>query len=379
MRRVQSLAAVLVLSGAMTAVAGAARADAAIRLQPVAGTYDRPLLVTAPPGDARLFVVEQTGRIRIVARGRVLARPFLDISSQVSGGNEQGLLGLAFHPKYAENGRFYVDYTNRAGDTRVAEYRVSGDRDVAAPGSRRQLLAVKQPFPNHNGGNLAFGPDGKLFIGLGDGGSAQDPLDSGQNRDVLLGKILRIDVDARTGSLPYGIPSDNPFAGGGGRPEIWLWGLRNPWRFSFDRVRGDMWIGDVGQNRMEEVDFVPAGSPGGQNFGWRAREGRLPGFGAAAGPTVPPVFQYSHAKGCSVTGGFVYRGARVSSLKGRYVVADYCSGRAWTLRAGPSPGGAREITGALSRSLQQITSFGEDAAGELYATVGSRVYRFAGG
>jgi glucose/arabinose dehydrogenase len=375
MRRSPALAVTLGL--ALGATAGAGVAQGAIRMQRLPGAYDKPLLVTSPPGDSRLFIVEQTGRIRVVENGRKLPRPFLDLSSGVSGGNEQGLLGLAFHPKFAQNGLFYVDYTDRAGDTRVVEYHATGNR--ADAGSRRQLLFVNQPFANHNGGNLVFGPDSKLYIGLGDGGSGEDPLNSGQRRDTLLGKILRIDVDARTGGKAYGIPPDNPYASGAeGLPEIWYWGLRNPWRFSFDRARGDMWIGDVGQNRVEEVDFRQAGSAGGANFGWRAFEGRLPGFGAAAGPTVPPVFTYTHARGCSVTGGFVYRGPGLASLKGRYIFADYCSGRAWTLRAGPSPGGAREITGRIPRSLATITSFGEDSRGRLYATVGRFVYRFTG-
>jgi glucose/arabinose dehydrogenase len=217
-----------------------------------------------------------------------------------------------------------------------------------------------------------------LHIGLGDGGSGGDPLNSGQRTNTLLGKILRIDVDSPSGGRPYGIPAGNPFATGAGRPEILHWGLRNPWRFSFDRERGDLWIGDVGQNKVEEVDFRPAGAPG-ANFGWNAFEGTRSFGGTATGPTVKPVAQYSHAKGCSVTGGFVYRGSKVPSLRGRYVFADWCSGRTWSMRAGPQPGDVREITRRLSRSLAGVTSFGEDAAGELYATAGESVYRFAGG
>jgi glucose/arabinose dehydrogenase len=350
----------------------------AIRLAPVATGLDKPLLVVSPPGDARLFVVEQSGRIRIVQRGRLLGGAFLNVSRLISTGNEQGLLGLAFHPKYAENGRFFVNYTNTRGDTRVVEYRVSGNPNRAAASTARVLLAVAQPYSNHNGGHLAFGPDGFLYIGLGDGGSGGDPENSGQRTDTLLGKILRIDVDNPSGGRPYGTPEGNPFASGGGRPEILHWGLRNPWRFSFDRATGDLWIGDVGQNKIEEIDFRRAGGSG-ANFGWNAFEGTSRFGGTASGPTVRPVAQYSHDKGCSVTGGFVYRGSEVASLRGRYVYADYCTGRAWSMRAGPNPGGVREITGSLSRSLTNVSSFGEDAAGEMYAVAGGSVYRFAGG
>ena len=371
----------LVVAGALCAalVAALPARAATLRLVPVATGLDKPLLVVSPPGDQRLFVVEQVGRIRIVQGGRLLGRPFLDISGRVSGGTEQGLLGLAFHPEYGQNGRFFVDYTDRAGDTRVVEYRASATPNVADGGSARELLSIDQPFPNHNGGHLVFGPDRMLYVGTGDGGSGGDPLNSGQRTDTLLGKILRIDVDSRTGDRQYGIPDGNPFVAGGGRPEIYHLGLRNPWRFSFDRVRGDLWIGDVGQNAIEEIDFRRADKGGGANFGWNAFEGRRRFGGTARGPVVGPVAQYSHTKGCSVTGGFVYRGTRVAALRGRYIYADFCTGRTWTMRAGPRPGGVREITGTLSRSLQGVTSFGEDAGGELYVTAGSTAYRFAGG
>lgn len=349
-----------------------------IRLAPVATGLDKPLLVVSPPGDARLFVVEQTGRVKIIQGGKLRGGAFLNVSRLVSNGKEQGLLGLAFHPKYAENGRFFINYTNTRGDTRVVEYRVSGNANRAAPATARVLLAVSQPYSNHNGGHLVFGPDGMLYVGLGDGGSGGDPENSGQRTDTLLGKILRIDVDNPSRGKRYGIPSGNPFASGGGRPEILHWGLRNPWRFSFDRATGDLWIGDVGQNKIEEIDFRPAGSAG-VNFGWNAFEGTSAFGGTASGPTVKPVAQYSHEKGCSVTGGYVHRGARVASLRGRYIYADFCTGRTWTMRPGPNPGGVREITGRLSRSLSSISSFGEDANGELYATAGGTVYRFAGG
>jgi glucose/arabinose dehydrogenase len=357
---------------------GAADAANGVRLAPVAGGFDRPLLVTAPPGDTRrLFVVEQPGRILVLKDGRRLTRPFLDVSRLVSGGYEQGLLGLAFHPDYAANGRFFIDYTDLAGDTRVVEYRVSGDPDRARPRPVRQLLMVRQPYPNHNGGHVLFGPDRKLYIGLGDGGSAGDPEGNGQRLDTLLGKILRIDVDARPGGRPFGIPPDNPFVGRkGARPAIYVLGLRNPWRFSFDRASGDLWIGDVGQNAWEEVDWLPAGHIAGANLGWNAFEGTHPFGGAVSfGPPVQPVAQYPHSLGCSVTGGLVYRGSAVPALVGRYVYADNCSGRVWTMRAG-NPGDVRQITRLLGVRLSQVTSFGEDARGELYLVAGARVYRF---
>jgi glucose/arabinose dehydrogenase len=353
-----------------------------VRLAKVRGGLGDALYVTPAPGQvSRLFVVQQSGRILILERGKLRARPFLDISGIISSGGERGLLGLAFHPDYAANGRFYVDYTDPAGDTRVVEYtRSTAARANAA--SARRLLTIEQPFPNHNGGALQFGPDGLLYIATGDGGGGGDPQNNGQRTDTLLGKLLRIDVDARTGGLPYGIPFGNPFTGGGGRAEIYSYGLRNPWRFSFDRTRGDLWIGDVGQGDVEEVDFRSRDRGAGADFGWRAFEGRhtYSGGGRALrqGSThVPPVAQYTHAKGCSITGGYVYRGTRVPSLVGRYVYADFCSGRVWSMRAGPNPGGVREETGALGVSLSNVTSFGEGSAGELYVIAGGALYRFA--
>ena len=351
-----------------------------IRLARVRGGLGDALYVTGAPGRPnRLFVVEQSGRVRILDHGRLLARPFLDVSRLISSGGERGLLGLAFHPGYASNGRFYVDYTNRAGDTRVVEYRrASADR--ADAGSARVLLRIDQPFPNHNGGSLQFGPDGDLYVGMGDGGSGGDPFGNAQNVNSLLGKLLRIDVDARTGSLPYGIPSGNPFASGGGRPEIYAYGLRNPWRFSFDRATGDLWIGDVGQGDVEEIDYRARGTGAGANFGWNAFEGRrsFRGSGAVRGarPT-PPVAQYTHAAGCSVTGGYVYRGPRARGLIGRYVYADFCSGTVWSMRAGPRPGGVRQET-ALGPSLSSVTSFGEALNGDLFVIAAGTLYRFVG-
>jgi glucose/arabinose dehydrogenase len=365
--------------GASTAPA-TAQATRGVRLVKVRGGLGDALDVVAAPGQpSRLYVVQQSGRIRILDHGRLLPGSFLDISSLVSTGGERGLLGLAFHPKYARNGRFYVDYTDRSGDTRVVEYRrASANR--ANPRSARLLLGIHQPFANHNGGDLVFGPDGDLYIGMGDGGGAGDPQGNGQSVNTLLGKLLRIDVDTRTGGRPYGIPAGNPFARGGGRPEIYAYGLRNPWRFSFDRARGDLWIGDVGQDRYEEIDYRPKGAGRGANFGWNAFEGRAPYPGGRpvrpGSRPVAPVAVYAHTQGCSVTGGFVYRGTRVPALRGRYVYADYCSGRVWSMRAGPRPGGVR-VEGDLGVTLSNVTSFGQGANGDLYLLGNSTLYRFA--
>lgn len=346
------------------------------RLVKVLGGLGDALFVTAAPGDGRsLYVVTQSGRVLVVQGNRV-RRTFLDVSGRISSGGERGLLGLAFHPGYATNRRLFVDYTDRAGDTRVVEFTAAPDGSRADPASARVLLGQKQPFPNHNGGMLAFGPDRRLYIGLGDGGSAGDPLGSGQDLGSLLGKILRIDVD---GARPYAVPRDNPFAGtAGARGEIWHYGLRNPWRFSFDRSTGDMWIGDVGQNRIEEVDRAPAGV-GGLNFGWNAFEGtqRYGGVLRPGSRPTKPVTQYSHAVGISVTGGYVYRGAAVPALRGRYLFADYGTRRVWSIRAGSRPGGLREETGRLGVSLSNITSFGEGPTGELYVIGNGALYRFA--
>ncbi len=349
------------------------------RLAKVAGNLGDALYVTAAPGQpGRLYVVQQSGRVRIFERGRVRGT-FLDISRLVTAGGEQGLLGLAFHPGYARNGRFFVYYTARNGDQRVVEYRRAA-AGRAASGSARELLTMDDPFGNHNGGHLAFGPDGHLYIGTGDGGGGGDPLRSGQDTGSLLGKLLRIDVDSRAGGRPYGIPPGNPFARGGGRPEVYSYGLRNPWRFSFDRQRGDLWIGDVGQNAYEEISFRRRGTGAGVNFGWNAFEGRsaYPGGGPVRGnPPVGPVAQYSHSQGCSVTGGYVYRGTKVPALAGRYAYADFCTGYVWTMRAGPNPGGVRDDTSRLGARLSNVTSFGEGLAGELYVIANGSLYRFA--
>jgi glucose/arabinose dehydrogenase len=333
--------------------------------RPVAGGLQKPLgLATAADGTGRLFIVEQAGRIQVVQDGQLLPQTYLDITDRVgSRGNEQGLLGLAFHPHYAQNGFFYVNYTDLNGDTVIARFQVSADDpNRADPGSEKRLLSVKQPFPNHNGGSVVFGPDGYLYLGLGDGGSAGDPLGNGQSLDTLLGKILRIDVD---NGDPYAIPPDNPFAGGGGRAEIWAYGLRNPWRFSFDRLTGDLYIGDVGQNQVEEIDFLPANSPGGSNFGWNFFEGSSAYQGAPPPGllTIPPVTEYSHALGCSVTGGVVYRGSRLPEWQGIYLFGDYCSGSVWGLTRDAQGSWLSKI---LFERVGQITSFGQDEQREVY-------------
>jgi glucose/arabinose dehydrogenase len=366
--------AVVALVGVVPQCSAAAPELRAVRVASLEGA----LLVTAPPGDAsRLFVVQQSGQVRIIQNGKVLPRPFLDVSGRITtAGVEQGLLGLAFHPRYRSNGRFFVNYTDEAGDTQVVEYRVSAKRNRADQRPVRTILSIDQPFANHNGGHLAFGRDGMLYIGVGDGGSAGDPNANGQNLGTLLAKILRIDVDRRTEGRNYAIPAGNPFVGrAGARPEIWAYGLRNPWRFSFDRRRGDLWIGDVGQNTLEEIDFRRAGR-GGANFGWSAFEGRqrYKAGRAPNGPVVPPVAQYTRKVGNSVTGGYVYRGTEIPALRGRYVFGDWVTGAIFAMRAAPRIGKPQRVAGV---TLPGLTSFGEGAKGELYATADGVVYRFA--
>jgi glucose/arabinose dehydrogenase len=324
-----------------------------------------------------MFVVEQAGRIRIAENGRLLQAPFLDISDRVdSNGNEQGLLGLAFHPRYAENGLFYVNYTDTSKHDVIARFHVSGDPERADAASEAILISVDDPYPNHNGGVLVFGPDGYLYAGLGDGGGAGDPLGSGQNTDSLLGKILRLDVDHGS---PYAIPADNPFTHGGGLPEVWAYGLRNPWRISFDRGTGDLYIADVGQDLWEEVDFLKAGSPGGPDFGWNYREG-LHRFSGNPPPSLhltDPVVEYSHLEGgCSITGGFVYRG-QMPEWDGIYLYGDFCSGKIWGLiHSTDASGGTRWQSEPLFSSGFNITTFGQDPAGGIYvADRGGGIYQ----
>lgn len=333
--------------------------------RPVAGGLRSPVGVAhAGDGSGRLFVLEQYGMIRIFQDGVVLPQPFLDIVAQVNNeGNEQGLLGLAFHPRYNENGYFYINYTDLNGDTVIARFQVlPDDPNRADPASETLLMHVPQPYANHNGGGMEFGPDGYLYLGLGDGGAAGDPLNNGQSLNSLLGKILRIDVDQGD---PYAIPADNPFANSGGLPEIWAYGLRNPWRFSFDRLSEDLYIGDVGQNQWEEIDYLPAGAPGGANFGWNYFEGSHPyqGILPATLSVIAPVAEYSHAEGCSVTGGVVYRGGRLPEWQGVYLYGDYCSGRVWGLLRSPEGSWMHAV---LFDNVGRITSFGEDEQGEIY-------------
>jgi len=305
-------------------------------------------------GSGRLFVIEKNGRIRIIQNGQLSPNPFLDITDRIKdSGNEQGLLGLAFHPSFSQNGYFYVNYTGQGGDTFISRFQASGDK--ADPNTELNLLHIKQPFPNHNGGSLAFGPDGYLYAGLGDGGSANDPLGNGQNTKTLLGKILRLDVNHGDS---YTIPADNPFGS-----EVWAYGLRNPWRISFDKLTGDLYIGDVGQDTWEEIDFLPAGSPGGNNFGWNYFEGSHP---FASKPSVTdhftyPIAQYNHDKGCSIIGGYVYRGS-MTEWNGTYLYGDYCTGKVW----GVIRSGEKWQNKLLFQTNFQITSFGQDANGEIY-------------
>jgi len=338
----------------------------------VAGGLEAPLYVThAGDRSGRLFVVEQAGRIRIISDGRLLARPFLDISARVISGGEMGLLSVAFHPRFAANGRFFVNYTANGGRLRtvIAEYRVSADDPNVASRTERVLLTIDQPYRNHNGGLNLFGPDGMLYIGMGDGGSGGDPHNNGQRLDTLLGKMLRIDVD---GGTPYRVPPDNPFVGrAGARGEIWAYGLRNPWRFSFDRADGRLFLADVGQNAWEEIDLIERGG----NYGWRIMEGAhcfQPQTGCDRTGLALPIAEYGREGGCSVTGGHLYRGSRIRDLVGRYLFADYCAGRFWVL----SEASGRWTMSTLLESGLRVSSFGEDQDGELYVVDhGGAIYR----
>ncbi|HEV7239907.1 MAG TPA: PQQ-dependent sugar dehydrogenase [Thermoanaerobaculia bacterium] len=344
-----------------------------VTLQPIASGLDSPVSITHA-GDSRLFITQQRGQVVIWDGTRILPTPFLDIRSIISNGGERGLLSIAFHPQYAENGFFFVNYTNLGGHTIIARYRVSADPNRADPTSAVQLLLIEQPFANHNGGQVQFGPDGYLYIGMGDGGSGGDPGNRAQSLATLLGKMLRIDVNGN----PYSVPPSNPFVNNtAARPEIWSLGLRNPWRFSFDRASGDLWIADVGQGEWEEVDVQPATSIGGENYGWRRMEGTHcfnPSSNCDTGNLVLPVLEYNHSSGaCSVTGGYVYRGAALPRLQGMYIYGDYCNGKIWgASRTGSQPVVIREL---LDTTLS-ISSFGEDVNGELYvADHSGAVYR----
>ena len=324
--------------------------------QLIASNLVRPVDLQAD-GSGHLFVVEKIGHIHILENGLLIDNPFLNIEERVNdSSNEMGLLGLAFHPNYAQNGYFFVNYTGSGGDTFISRFRVSGSPYLADPGSEANLLRINQPFPNHNGGTLQFGPDGYLYAGLGDGGAAGDPFGNAQNLDTLLGKILRLDVDS---AEPYAVPPDNPFG-----DEIWAYGLRNPWRISFDSATGDLYIGDVGQNAWEEIDYLLGGSSGGVNFGWDYREGahEYDGNPPAGLALVDPIAEYSHSEGgCSVTGGYVYRGA-MPEWNGIYLYGDYCTGFIW---------GLMRVNGEWQAQLLfdtdvRITSFGQDESGEVY-------------
>lgn len=341
---------------------------ASITLTPVVAGLSSPVdLQATNDGTGRLFVVEQAGTIRVLQAGALLATPFLDIRSRVNFGGEMGLLGAAFHPAFAQNQRFYVNYVRLLGSGQlqsvIAEYRVSGaDANQADPASELILLAVNQPFTNHKGGQLAFGPDRFLYIGLGDGGGAGDPQGNAQNLQTVLGKMLRIDVDRTAGAQPYAIPADNPFAAGGGLPEIWAYGLRNPFRFSFDAATGRLFAGDAGQNLFEEVDIVQKGG----NHGWNIMEGLhcfSPAIGCNATGLVLPIAEYTRSEGVAVIGGYVYRGSAMPALAGSYVFGDFGSGNIWRLTQDSS--GAWQRVLLLSSGLT-ISSFGLDGAGELY-------------
>lgn len=377
LRTVSVLACLTALAASSVSPAAAVDSPQALtmRLTAVGPTFTKPVLIThAGDGTGRLFVVQQNGYIKVRTSGGTW-KTFLNIASKVSTGSEQGLLGLAFHPSFETNGKFYVNFTNLSGDTRVVEYRA--ERGVAVTSSARVLLTIDQPYANHNGGMLAFRPqDGApyLYVSTGDGGSAGDPGNRAQSLNSLLGKILRINPDARTGTKPYGIPSTNPYAASAGLDEIWSRGLRNPWRFSFDRGTGYLWIGDVGQGRYEEVDRSATGRA--VNYGWRVYEGKhcyKPATGCSLAGDVFPVLEYNQAGNdrCAVTGGYVYRGPS-AALVNRYVYADYCTGEIWSVpQAGPYTA-TRHLDTA-----HYISSFGEDESGNLYVAslYGGRIYR----
>ncbi len=386
-RWLKSVRRTLLLGCVAAMGSGAVACETPLTTERVVAGLSSPVFVTAPPGDdGRLFIVEQGGSIRIydLVGGTMLATPFITIP--VTSGGERGLLGLAFDPNYADNGHFFVDYTRLVevapGQLRlfsfVSRFSVSAaDPNLADPASELEILQVQQPYDNHNGGWIAFGPDGYLYIAFGDGGSGGDPGNRAQDiTDQLLGKMLRLDVSNATQEEPYAIPADNPFIGVAGDDEIWAYGLRNPWRDSFDRVTGELYIADVGQGTREEVDVQPADSIGGQNYGWRCYEGSI-GYDLTGCPPastmVFPIHEYTHGGSpfrCSITGGYVYRGAQIWDLAGTYFFADYCSNQIWTFRyVDGSVTDFRDRTSELdppSYSINDIVSFGEDAAGNLY-------------
>jgi glucose/arabinose dehydrogenase len=370
---------------AAAAILAASAAHAQVELAPVASGLSNPISIHHA-NDDRLFIVQQGGSIRILQDGALLPTPFLTISP-ISTGGERGLLSMAFHPGYEENGYFYVNYTNTSGSTVIARYKRSdANPDVADPASGVTLMTISQPYSNHNGGQLQFGPDGYLYIGMGDGGSGGDPRCYAQREDTLLGKMLRIDVSQNMDTAPYyGIPPTNPHIGAGDpADEVWARGLRNPWRFSFDRQLGDLWIADVGQGNWEEINRMVS-LEGGDNYGWRMMEGtRCYSASPTADPCPPgtppcndssltlPVYEYNHTAGrCSVTGGFVYRGNRAPSLAGKYIFGDYCTAEIWALDPADNSGEPLFTSQGFG-----LYTFGEDAAGDLYVAIGSNVFRF---
>ena len=361
--------------------------SAKVNLSLRASGLSRPVaVVSARDSTGRLFIVEQGGRIRIYKDGKILTTSFLSITSQVSKGGEQGLLGLAFHPSFKTNRKLYVNFTDVNGDTVIREYRVSStNANVVATSTARTILKISQPYDNHNGGTLAFGTDGYLYIGMGDGGSGGDPGNRAQNKDSLLGKMLRINVNSTTSTTNYTTPTSNPYYGVAGRNEIWQIGLRNPWKFSFDRANGNLWIGDVGQDTWEEIDRATRTSSGpgkGINWGWKVMEGMhcySPSSGCTTSGKSFPVAEYAHGSGrCSVTGGHVYRGSEVPALVGGYVFADYCSGEIWVIDSAAARPAARTL---LLDTDMTISSFGEGGSNELYVLdlSGGRMYKVVAG
>lgn len=386
--------AVIVVSA--TTTTSAQQSSPPLTLTRVASGLSRTVYATAAPGDpSKLFVVEQGGRIKIVENGSVLATPFLDISSMVSSGNEQGLLGLTFDPNYQTNRKFYVDYTDLNGNTNIASYQVSASNSRVANTTQTPILSIAQPYANHNGGWLGFGPDNNLYIAMGDGGDSNDPGNRAQSLDSLLGKMLRInpngaDAFPADATRNYAIPASNPFVNKSGADEIWAYGLRNPWRNSFDSATGDLYIGDVGQGAREEIDYQAASSTGGENYGWRAWEGtQSTGLGGLnnTSPALFPIHEYGHTSGnIAVTGGYVYRGDAIEGLDGTYFFGDYGSGRVWSFRYdGTTKTEFQQRNGELVPNvgtLNRISSFGEGADGELYIVdldgeifkIGSRIF-----
>lgn len=370
---------------ALTACSPEAGAQVSVAL--VTDAVSLPVRLVSPPDDPRLFVVEQDGLIKVFDHDGALRDVFLDLTALTNAGGERGLLGLAFAPDYAASGRFYVNYTDSAGDTRIARYAVSADPDRADPQSAEILLTIDQPYGNHNGGHLEFGPDGMLYAGTGDGGAAGDPENRAQDTESLLGKLLRLDVSGPAG---YAIPADNPFVGVPGADEIWALGLRNPWVFSFDTETGDLYVADVGQNELEEVDALPFAAVRGANFGWRLMEGTAcyePGTDCDPGGLVLPVHEYGHGGApfrCSISGGHVARGDAAPALRGRYLFADYCSRQIWALRWS-ADGGLQELTDLTPQltpgpGYADISGLGRDAGGDLYVLdrTGGRVWRIVG-